>query len=144
MNDPMQDLMKVINDVDPNTLTHGDIIEIKAWGADKLALILVDMAVQKILYATPGAEKMFGYMTDEMLNMDLIALVPSEFQTIHPQHVEGFNAAPEERSMGKRDRPLAGQRRDGETFPVEISLFPRTWGKRRLCLANLVSLAKTD
>lgn len=144
MSDELDKLVKVVDQIDPNTLTSSDIIDIKAWGADKLALVLVDMASQKILYASPGAEKMFGYMTDEMTNLNLVALVPDDFKSIHPSHVEGFNSDPEDRSMGKRDRPLAGQQRNGQTFPVEISLFPRSWGQRRLCLANLVSLAKTD
>lgn len=144
MSNELDKLVKVIDDVDPNTLTPTDIIEIKAWIADKLALVLVDMVSQIILYATPGAEKMFGYMTDEMNNLELIALVPDDYKGIHPSHVEGFNNAPVDKTMGKRDRPLAGKQRDGSEFPVEIGLFPRKWGKRRLCLANLVSLAKTE
>jgi PAS domain S-box-containing protein len=144
MNNSLDKLVKVIDDVDPNTLTRTDVDEIKTWGADKLALILVDMVSQKILHATEGAEKMFGYMTDEMISLDLIRLVPDEFKDVHPTHVDGFNAAPVERAMGKRDRPLSGRRRDGTEFPVEIGLFPRMWGRRRLCLANLVSLAKTE
>lgn len=138
----IENLIKVVDQLDPFTLTTTDIAEIKAWGSDKIGFVLVDIETQKIIYATPGAEGIFGYVTDEMTGLDLVELVPDEFKGIHPKHVEGFGAAMQARSMGRRDRPLYGKERDGKTFPVEIGLFPRKFKTRKVCLANVVRLSK--
>lgn len=142
MNDELDELIKVVDQLDPSTLTAKDITDIKAWGADRVGFVLVDMDSQKVLVATPGAEAIFGYMPDEMVGLNLVELVPDEFKTVHPQHVEGFNANPVDRSMGRRDKPLRGRQRDGKTFSVEIGLFPRKFRNMRLCLANVVRLSK--
>lgn len=139
----LEKLAEVVESLEP-VISQREIIEIKEWAADKVGLLIVDMDTQKILYATPGAEEIFGYMRDELINKDLIELVPNEFKKIHPSHVSGFNADPKERAMGKRDRQLFGQRRDGVTFPAEIGLFPRKWKQRRICLANVVRLTKEE
>jgi PAS domain S-box-containing protein len=135
-------LVAVVDELDPHTLTEKDIADIKAWGADQVGFVLVDVDSQKIVYATPGAEKIFGYVTDEMVNLDLITLVPEDFRHSHVQHVEGFGKAMQTRSMGRRDTILYGRERDGKTFPVEIGLFPRQFRKRKLVLANVVRLSK--
>lgn len=138
----LDQLVAVVDEIDPNTLTAKDIDDIKAWGADKVGFILVDMDTQKILFATQGAEEIFGYMRDEMSGLDLVAIVPDEYQQVHPKHVAGFNKSPRARSMGKSESPLYGRERDGAVFPVEIGLFPRKWKSKRLCLANVVRLSK--
>lgn len=140
--EPLEELAKVVDQFDPNVLTAVDIVEIKAWGADKVGFVLVDLENQKIVYATPGAENIFGYVTDEMVGLDLVQLVPEGYRDVHVGHVEGFAQHMQTRSMGKRDSVLYGRERDGKTFPVEISLFPRQFRKRKLCLANVVRLSK--
>lgn len=142
MSTQLDELAKVVQELDPCTLSSRDIDEIKAWGADKVGFVLVDVETQKIVYATPGAELIFGYITDEMLGLDLIALIPEQYRPAHKGHVEGFAEHMQTRSMGKRDSNLYGRERDGKTFPVEIGLFPRQFRKRKLCLANVVRLSK--
>ena len=142
MTEPIDKLAAVVDQIDPATLTPKDIAEIKAWGADKVGFILVDMDTQKILFATSGAEEIFKYMPDEMVGLDLTAIVADEYQESHPKHVEGFNRSPRSRSMGKSQSPLFGRERDGKEFPVEIGLFPRQFKGLRVCLANVVRLDK--
>jgi PAS domain S-box-containing protein len=138
----LEKLIKVVDQLDPFTLTPTDIADIKAWGADKVGFVLIDIDTQKITYATEGAEKIFGYVTDEMVGLDLVELVPDEFKNVHAEHVKGFGEAMQARSMGRRDSPLYGKERDGATFPVEIGLFPRKFKGRKVCLANVVRLSK--
>jgi PAS domain S-box-containing protein len=138
----LERLVAVVDQIDPGVLTKADVDEIKAWGADKVGFILVDMDTQQILFATQGAEEIFGYMRDEMTGLDLVAIVPEQYRSIHPRHVANFNASPRSRSMGKSESPLYGKERDGAIFPVEIGLFPRKWKAKRLCLANVVRLSK--
>jgi PAS domain S-box-containing protein len=142
MSNELDDLVKVVHEIDPAVLSEKDITEIKMWGADKVGFVLVDVETQKIVYATPGAEGIFGYVTEEMRGLDLVALVPEGLRGAHAKHVEGFSKAMVTRSMGKRDGVLQGRERDGRTFPVEIGLFPRSFHGRKLCLANVVRLSK--
>ena len=142
MSSDLEKLVSVVDELDPHTLTAGDIADITAWGADQVGFVLVDVETQKVVYATPGAERLFGYVTEEMEGLDLIALVPEDFRHAHVSHVEQFGKAMQTRSMGRRDTTLYGRERDGKTFPVEISLFPRQFRKRRLVLANVVRLSK--
>lgn len=135
-------LAAVVDELDPNTLSRRDIEEIKAWGADRIAFVLVDVDEQKIVYATEGAEKAFGYVTDEMNGLSLSELVPEAFRANHDHYVEDFGQAMETRSMGKRDSALQGRERSGKTFPVEIGLFPRKFRGKKYCLANVVRLDK--
>jgi PAS domain S-box-containing protein len=138
----LDNLVAVVDELDPAVLTAKDIAEIKAWGADRVGFVLVDVETQKIIYATPGAESIFGYVTDEMIGLDLVELVPDAYRPAHVGYVKGFAEHMQTRSMGKRDSTLYGKERDGKTFPVEIGLFPRQFRKRRLCLANVVRLSK--
>ncbi len=142
MSEELDNLVRVVDELDPSALTAKDIADIKAWGADRVGFVLVNMDSQNVLFATPGAEAIFGYMPDEMVGLSLIELVPDEFKDVHPQHVANFNQDPIPRSMGRRDRPLRGKQRDGRTFSVEIGLFPRKFRNLRLCLANVVRLSK--
>lgn len=142
MSPELDELVKVVDELDPSVLTRKDIDEIKAWGAEKVGFVLVDVETQKIVYATPGAESIFGYVTDEMVGLDLVALVPEQYRPVHVGYVEGFGKHMQTRSMGKRDSNLYGRERDGTTFPVEIGLFPRQFRQRKLCLANVVRLSK--
>lgn len=143
MNTPdLDSLIKVVDQIDPSTLSTTDIAHLKDWAAEKTGLVMVDMDSQKILFATQGSEEIFGYMRDEMIGLDLLALIPDEFKPAHPSHVETFNKTPSVRSMGKRDKPLMGLQRDGDTFPIEISLYPRQFKNLRICVANVVRLSK--
>lgn len=144
IDDNLEELVKVVDELDPSVLTAKDIAEIKAWGADKVGFILIDVETQVVVYATPGAESIFGYVTDEMVGLKLTEIIPNEYRAAHVGHVEGFARHMQARSMGKRDSMLYGQERDGLTFPVEVGLFPRKFRKRKLCLANVVRLSKVQ
>jgi len=67
--------------------------------------------------------EMFGYEREELTGLPIDRLVPPEVRTAHQRFVAGYTRAPQARPMGDRAR-LAGLRKDGGTFPVEISLSP--------------------
>jgi PAS domain S-box-containing protein len=83
-------------------------------------LIIVDRAGQ-ILEANPAAERLFGYLEEELKGQPTELLLPEQFRELHRKHIEGYLAAPRTREMGI-GLSLAGRRRDGSEFPVEISL----------------------
>ena len=86
------------------------------------AMIIVD-GEGRMTIVNEQAQKMFGYSRDELLGRHIESLVPVEQREQHEQHRLRYLDAPSLRPMGPA-LPLYGQRKDGSTFPVEISLSP--------------------
>src|SRR5688500_12107273 len=76
-----------------------------------------------ILIVNLQAERMFGYPREELIGKRIEELIPERYRARHPEYVRGYDAAPRSRPMGG-GLDLAGRRRDGSEFPVEISLSP--------------------
>src|SRR5260370_17283139 len=70
---------------------------------------------------------MFGYSRRELLGQPVEVLMPERFQARHTQHRDGYLAKPAVRPMGA-GLQLFGKRKDGQEFPVEISLSPLAAG----------------
>jgi anti-anti-sigma factor len=68
-------------------------------------------------------EDMFGYERAELLGQPVESLIPADLRASHRGHRTGYLQAPQARPMGDRAR-LVGLRKDGTTFPVQISLSP--------------------
>jgi PAS domain S-box-containing protein len=63
----------------------------------------------------------FGYDREELLCNSIETLLPEEFRQIYKKLRADFFVAPTTRTMGG-DRELKGRRKNGELFPVEVSL----------------------
>ncbi len=74
-----------------------------------------------IVLANPAAERMFGYSPTELENLPVETLIPGNFRPGHKALREGFHKNPSNRSMGA-GRDLFALKKNGEEFPVEISL----------------------
>jgi PAS domain S-box-containing protein len=83
-------------------------------------LLLVDSA-GNIIMANPRVEEMFGYDKDELTGKKVEVLIPESSREKHVQHRQTYGQHPKKRSMGA-GYDLAGQRKNGSAFPVEISL----------------------
>jgi PAS domain S-box-containing protein len=77
----------------------------------------------RIAFVNSQAERLFGYDRAELLGQPVEMLVPEQFRAAHDAHRRNFVAQPRVRPMGE-GRQLHGLRKDGSTFPVEISLSP--------------------
>ncbi len=84
------------------------------------ALILVDERF-KIVYCNNASERIFGYSEDEMAGADLRILIPDQHHKAHEAHQKNFLKAPRHRPMGK-GLEVSAKRKDGNTFPIEVSL----------------------
>jgi PAS domain S-box-containing protein len=79
----------------------------------------------RIALVNAQAERLFGYGREELIGQQVEILVPDLIQGVHPSLRAGYLADPKPRPMGAPMGPgveLAGRRRDGSTFPAEISL----------------------
>jgi PAS domain S-box-containing protein len=84
------------------------------------AMVCVD-GDGRIALVNAQAERLFGYGRDELVGQPVEMLVPDAVRAVHPEHRSGYVADPKPRPMGA-GMELAGRRRDGSTFPAEISL----------------------
>jgi PAS domain S-box-containing protein len=76
-----------------------------------------------ILTLNAVTEKSFGYSREELLGKPVEILVPEHKRGSHTGYRAGYRAHPVTRPMGT-GLELNGRRKDGSTFPVEISLSP--------------------
>jgi len=86
------------------------------------AMIIVDQDATMTI-VNHQAEKMFGYERAEMLGKSIEILLPRRFQERHVARRNDYFNDPRLRPMGA-GMELAGRRKDGSEFPVEISLSP--------------------
>ncbi len=82
------------------------------------AIILSD-AKDEILYWNPAAEKIYGYPSSEALGKKLSDLIiPEEAKAAHNQLLTTL----EERQVSKRQFGLNGLKKNGQPFPVDLSI----------------------
>jgi len=83
--------------------------------------IVVADAAGRILLVNARTEKLFGYARAELIGQPVEMLIPAALRARHVAHRASYMAAPRTRSMG-RGLDLAGLKKDGTEFPVEVSL----------------------
>ena len=86
------------------------------------AVVIVDGS-GKIALVNAQTVRIFGYDRDELLGSPIELLIPERFHGAHVVHRGKYSVAPRARPMGV-GLELAGRRKDGTEFPVEISLSP--------------------
>jgi len=97
------------------------------------AMVCVDRDGHIVL-VNGQTERLFGYHRDELVGQPVEILVPDQVRGLHPAHRAGYAADPRPRAMGADLQP-AGRRRDGSTFPAEVSLAAMGTGEGLLVTA---------
>ena len=94
----------------------------------------------KILTVNPRAEEMFGYLEKELEGKAVEVLVPSKYRHSHEKLRSDYVKNPTPRQMGA-GRDLEGVRKDGSTFPLEISLSHLTHQDKKLIVAFVTDIS---
>jgi PAS domain S-box-containing protein len=97
----------------------------------------------EILLVNHYAELIFGYEKNELIGQKMEVLLPENIKAAHVKHHEEYVNAPKIRPMGT-GLDLQSRRKDGSTFPVEVSLsfFEQDGEKYFLAFINDVTFKK--
>ncbi|MCR9296286.1 MAG: response regulator [bacterium] len=93
----------------------------------------------KIELVNSATSSVFGYAQSELIGQSIEILVPERLRESHQELRKTYQRQPEARPMGG-DRQLAGRRKDGSEFPLEIGLNPVRLNDRTAVLASVIDI----
>jgi len=99
------------------------------------AVVCVDRE-GRIVVLNDQTRMMFGYPGDELVGRQVDVLLPGRLRARHRHHRAAYLAEPSARPMGP-GLELAGLRKDGTEFPVEVSLSTFHVDEEPLVLASI-------
>jgi two-component system sensor kinase FixL len=92
------------------------------------AMVVID-SQGRIQSFSKAAERLFNYSAEEVAGKNVKILMPSPYRENHDGYLERYHRTSERRIIGK-GRVVVGQRRDGSTFPMELSVGEMHSGAR--------------
>lgn len=94
------------------------------------AMVVIDDA-GRIISFSAAAERMFGYAERELVGENVSTLMPSPDRERHDGYLERYHRTGERRIIGI-GRITTARRRDGSTFPIELSIGEAGIGGSRI------------
>jgi len=74
-----------------------------------------------ITEVNPATERMFGYVTDELIGQNVRMLMPPPYRDEHDDYIARYLRTGEARIIGV-GREVTGRRKDGSTFPMDLAV----------------------
>ncbi len=111
----------------------------KQWQDFDLFLALIDSAVDGIIaidetgciiLINPAAEHLFGYSREEVIGQNVGLFMPEPYHSKHDQYLQDYLATGKKHIIGV-GREVIGQRKDGSTFPMHLSVAEGRRGGQR-------------
>jgi len=103
-----------------STLQESESMVVALLESASQAIISIDRT-GRIVLANRRAEEMFNYTREELVGASIELLLPVGKRAVHGRQRDEYFSRPRVRPMGI-GMDLAGRRRDGTEFPVEVSL----------------------
>ncbi len=79
----------------------------------------------------PASERLFGYAKHEVIGQNIKMLMPPPYRGAHDSYLANYLKTGEKKIIGI-GREVVGQRKDGSTFPMHLSVSEARLGERRL------------
>ncbi len=81
--------------------------------------------------ANAAVERIFGYLTAELVGNNVSMLMPQPYQRDHDQYIRHYLNTGEQRIIGI-GREVVGKRKDGSTFPMDLAVSELRVSGRRM------------
>ncbi len=123
--EPLGELYNLADVTQPKTRRDARVLDLRyreLLDSVPDAIVVVN-GIGRVVLINRQAETMFGHRQRDLVGEALNLLLPERFRATHGQHRERYMARPHTRPMGP-GLELYGLRKNGEEFPVEISLSP--------------------
>jgi PAS domain S-box-containing protein len=88
-----------------------------------------------------AATKIFGYSVDEVIGKNVKVLMPEPFHSEHDGYLHSHNTTGVKKIIGI-GREVAGQRKDGSTFPLDLAVTDFTIDNQRYFLGIIRDLSE--
>ncbi len=114
---------------------HGEALEAREAHLQSIldtvpdAMIVIDER-GLITSFSSAAERLFGYAAAEIIGENVKVLMPSPYKEAHDSYLERYRATGERRIIGI-GRIVVAERKDGSTFPIELSVGEGRSANRR-------------
>jgi PAS domain S-box-containing protein len=89
-----------------------------------------------ILNANPAAERIFGYTREELIGRNVSMLMPEPYRGQHDRYMANYLRTGQSRVIGVQ-REMAGQRKNGVVFPLELGMSEARLEGRRYFTAMM-------
>ena len=85
------------------------------------AIIIVNEQFQLLTF-NQGAEKIFGYVANEVIGKSVNILIPESYHDLHQQYMIAFGAEAKKSRLMGRYKEIVARRKNGDLFPAEASI----------------------
>lgn len=94
-----------------------------------------------ILSFNKAAEEMFGYKEEELMGQNIKVLMPSPHKENHDRYLSNYLRTGEKKIIGT-GREVIGRRKDGTTFPMDLSVSEVNWDNHKIFTGLIKDLSE--
>lgn len=106
------------------------------------AVLAIDSEAN-VTFCNAAAARMFGFSEDELMGRSINSLMAEPYAKEHDGYIQRYEHTGERKAIG-RVRTVSGKRRNGEDFPIELSVTEYEEGGARRYAAILRDISDKD